>query len=172
MLLFSAHNKEPGQSRQGHTKKLCCSRSSGSCCCWCRLSIFGLGVVNKGLHVTPWAYHCCCFCCYCCCWVPGLVVVCKVIFMANQTWVELNCCWVELWLSWGCDNNNNVTPLVNLSMITFYLHWRLGLPAPFQTSADRDALFAKMDENGDGSISFDEWLAMFLKEIIAPVAAL
>merc|ERR1712119_84690 len=49
---------------------------------------------------------------------------------------------------------------------------RLGLPAPFQTSADRDALFAKMDENGDGAISYDEWLSCFMTEIIAPVAAL
>ena len=49
---------------------------------------------------------------------------------------------------------------------------RLGLPAPFQTQGDRDALFSKMDENGDGSISYDEWLSCFLKEIIAPVAAL
>jgi len=49
---------------------------------------------------------------------------------------------------------------------------RLGLPAPFQTNDDRDAAFRRMDENGDGGISFDEWLAFFLKEIIAPVAAL
>ena len=52
------------------------------------------------------------------------------------------------------------------------MYYRLGLPAPFQTSAERDKLFAKMDENGDGAISFDEWLAMFIKEIISPVAAL
>jgi len=29
-----------------------------------------------------------------------------------------------------------------------------------------------MDENGDGAISYDEWLGCFVKEIIAPVAAL
>ena len=40
---------------------------------------------------------------------------------------------------------------------------RLGLPAPFQTNDDRDAAFKRMDENGDGGISFDEWLAFFLK---------
>ena len=33
------------------------------------------------------------------------------------------------------------------------------------------ALFKKMDENGDGSISYDEWLTCFLSEIVAPVAA-
>merc|ERR1712020_796791 len=49
---------------------------------------------------------------------------------------------------------------------------RTGLPAPYQTAEERDACFAKMDENGDGAISFDEWLSFFLKEIIAPVAAL
>ena len=66
---------------------------------------------------------------------------------------------------------------------------RLGLPAPFQLAEEREKTFAKMDENGDGSIAFDEWLAFFLQvterclfdtkklfstpqEIIAPVAAL
>merc|ERR1712055_53304 len=49
---------------------------------------------------------------------------------------------------------------------------RLGLPAPFQLAEEREKTFAKMDENGDGSIAFNEWLAFFLQEIIAPVAAL
>ena len=49
---------------------------------------------------------------------------------------------------------------------------RLGLPAPFQTPDEQTGLFKKMDENGDGSISYDEWLGCFLSEIIAPVAAL
>ena len=48
---------------------------------------------------------------------------------------------------------------------------RLGLPAPYQTPEEQMGLFKKMDENGDGSISYDEWLACFLSEIIAPVAA-
>merc|ERR1712045_144047 len=48
---------------------------------------------------------------------------------------------------------------------------RLGLPAPFQTPEEQMGLFKKMDENGDGSISYDEWLGCFLSEIIAPVAA-
>ena len=47
----------------------------------------------------------------------------------------------------------------------------LGLPAPYQTPEEQIALFKKMDENGDGSISYDEWLSCFLSEIIAPVAA-
>merc|ERR1712192_221986 len=49
---------------------------------------------------------------------------------------------------------------------------RLGLPAPFQTGEERDACFKAMDENGDGAISYDEWLSFFLKDIISPVAAL
>merc|ERR1712110_1267765 len=32
--------------------------------------------------------------------------------------------------------------------------------------------FKAMDENGDGAISYDEWLGFFLKDIISPVAAL
>ena len=52
-----------------------------------------------------------------------------------------------------------------------YSHFRLGLPAPFQTPEEQMGLFKKMDENGDGSISYDEWLGCFLSEIIAPVAA-
>ena len=48
---------------------------------------------------------------------------------------------------------------------------RLGLPAPYQTPEEQMALFKKMDENGDGSISYDEWLTCFIKEIIGPVAA-
>ena len=42
---------------------------------------------------------------------------------------------------------------------------RLGLPAPFATSAERKEMFQKMDENGDGSISFDEWLGFSLEQI-------
>ena len=42
--------------------------------------------------------------------VEFLVVVggcwCKVIFMSNTTFVLLGC--VELWLTWGCDKNNQV----------------------------------------------------------------
>ena len=52
-----------------------------------------------------------------------------------------------------------------------YSCFRLGLPAPFQTPEEQMGLFKKMDENGDGSISYDEWLGCFLSEIIAPVAA-
>merc|ERR1711936_373574 len=66
-------------------------------------------------------------------------------------------------------SNSEFATMINVATFN---QKRLGLPAPFQTSDDRDVLFRKMDENGDGSISFDEWLAMFMKEIIAPVAAL
>jgi len=84
------------------------------------------------------------------------------------------------WFSWKCfqaadaDRDGQVSNSEFATMINVATSGqkRLGLPAPYQTSADRDALFAKMDENGDGAISFDEWLACFMKEIIAPVAAL
>ena len=42
---------------------------------------------------------------------------------------------------------------------------RLGLPAPFQLAEEREKTFAKMDENGDGSIAFNEWLAFFLQVV-------
>jgi len=49
---------------------------------------------------------------------------------------------------------------------------RVGLPAPFQTPDDQAAAFKAMDENGDAAISYDEWLAFFLKDIIGAVAAM
>jgi len=49
---------------------------------------------------------------------------------------------------------------------------RFGMEVPFQSADERKAMFAKMDENGDGSISFDEWLAFSLENIINKVAAL
>lgn len=49
---------------------------------------------------------------------------------------------------------------------------RLGLPAPFGTSDERNQAFKAMDENGDGHISFDEWQDWSHKNLIAPVAAL
>jgi len=47
---------------------------------------------------------------------------------------------------------------------------RFGMAVPFQGDAERAEMFQKMDENGDGSISFDEWLSFSLAEIIAKVA--
>eukprot|EP00090_Calanus_glacialis_P010938 TRINITY_DN19416_c0_g1_i1.p1 TRINITY_DN19416_c0_g1~~TRINITY_DN19416_c0_g1_i1.p1 ORF type:complete len:240 (-),score=83.69 TRINITY_DN19416_c0_g1_i1:198-917(-) len=47
---------------------------------------------------------------------------------------------------------------------------RLGMPVPFSTAEERAATFKSMDENGDESISFDEWLAFSNKEIISQVA--
>merc|ERR1712123_439855 len=84
------------------------------------------------------------------------------------------------WFSWKCfraadadrDGQVSNSEFATMLNVATYGQKRLGLPAPFQTSAERDKLFAKMDENGDGAISFDEWLAMFMKEIISPVAAL
>jgi len=49
---------------------------------------------------------------------------------------------------------------------------RIGLEVPFQSADERQAMFAKMDENGDGSISFDEWLTFSMENIISKVAAL
>jgi hypothetical protein len=46
---------------------------------------------------------------------------------------------------------------------------RFGMAVPFQGDAERAEMFQKMDENGDGSISFDEWLSFSLAEIIAKV---
>jgi len=47
---------------------------------------------------------------------------------------------------------------------------RLGMPVPFSTPEERAATFKAMDENGDESISFDEWLAFCNAEIISKVA--
>ena len=47
---------------------------------------------------------------------------------------------------------------------------RFGMSVPFQSDAERADMFKKMDENGDGSISFDEWLSFSLAEIISKVA--
>jgi len=49
---------------------------------------------------------------------------------------------------------------------------RLGMETPFQSTEERTEIFKKMDENGDGSISFDEWLNFSLNDIIAKVASL
>jgi len=46
---------------------------------------------------------------------------------------------------------------------------RLGLPTPFATSAERKEMFAKMDENGDGAIAFDEWLGFSIGQIFSQV---
>jgi hypothetical protein len=51
-----------------------------------------------------------------------------------------------------------------------YSFSRLGMPVPFSTAEERAATFKSMDENGDESISFDEWLAFSNKEIISQVA--
>lgn len=49
---------------------------------------------------------------------------------------------------------------------------RLGLPAPFQTQEEREGCFKRIDENGDGGISYDEWLSCLIQDIISPVGAL
>ena len=52
------------------------------------------------------------------------------------------------------------------------LYFRLGLPVPFATSEERQECFKKMDENGDGSVSFDEWLKFSVDEIISKIASM
>merc|ERR1712050_30462 len=84
------------------------------------------------------------------------------------------------WFSWKCfqaadadrDCQVSGSEFATMLNVATAAQKRTGLPAPYQTAEERDACFAKMDENGDGAISFDEWLSFFLKEIIAPVAAL
>ena len=52
-------------------------------------------------------------------------------------------------------------------LLTFY--YRVGLPDPYPTSEDRKRVFSAIDENGDESVSADEWLVFCAKEIIAKV---
>merc|ERR1711971_1269136 len=84
------------------------------------------------------------------------------------------------WFSWKCfqaaeaDRDGQVSgdEFATMIAISTANQKRPGLPAPFQTGEERDACFKAMDENGDGAISYDEWLSFFLKDIISPVAAL
>lgn len=46
---------------------------------------------------------------------------------------------------------------------------KLGVTLPPLAPEDRKNMFAAMDENGDGAISFDEWLAFSMKTIIAQI---
>merc|ERR1711988_1097058 len=83
------------------------------------------------------------------------------------------------WFSWKCfqaadadrDGQVSAEEFGTMINVATAAQKRLGLPAPFQTPEEQMGLFKKMDENGDGSISYDEWLGCFLSEIIAPVAA-
>merc|ERR1712112_598496 len=49
---------------------------------------------------------------------------------------------------------------------------RLGLPTPFSSKEERAAAFKEMDENGDESISFDEWQDFSQKKIFSLIASL
>jgi len=46
---------------------------------------------------------------------------------------------------------------------------KLGLSMPPLGPDDKKAMFGAMDENGDGHISFDEWLSFSMKNIIAQI---
>jgi len=48
---------------------------------------------------------------------------------------------------------------------------RLGLVVAFPTPEDKTAAFAAVDENGDGSVSFDEWLKFANSDIMSKVTA-
>jgi len=48
---------------------------------------------------------------------------------------------------------------------------RLSLWVAYPSPEDKAAAFAAVDENGDGSVSFDEWLNFANQEILAKVAA-
>jgi len=84
------------------------------------------------------------------------------------------------WFCWKCfqaadaDRDGQVTASEFATMINVATaaQKRLGLPAPYQTAGDRDACFRNMDENGDGAISFNEWLGFYTKDVLAKVAAL
>jgi len=46
---------------------------------------------------------------------------------------------------------------------------KLGLALPALGEEDMNSMFAAMDENGDGAISFDEWLGFSMKTIISTI---
>jgi len=46
---------------------------------------------------------------------------------------------------------------------------RVGLPDPFPSPEDRAKVFSAIDENGDGSLSADEWLQFCRQEIVGKV---
>jgi Ca2+-binding EF-hand superfamily protein len=84
------------------------------------------------------------------------------------------------WFSWKCfqaadaDRDGQVSADEFPIMITIATANQVvvGLPAPYQTADEMAACFKAVDENGDGGVSYDEWLGFFLKDIIAPIAAL
>jgi len=84
------------------------------------------------------------------------------------------------WFCWkafqaaDADRDGQVTNSEFATMLNVATHSqkRLGLPAPYQTANERDSCFQAMDSNGDGSISFNEWLSFYMQDILAKVAAL
>jgi len=69
----------------------------------------------------------------------------------------------------GQVTNSEFAAMINVATAA---QKRLGLPAPYQTASERDSCFQQMDENADGSISFNEWLSFYMKDILAKTAAL
>merc|ERR1712168_302327 len=69
----------------------------------------------------------------------------------------------------GQVTNSEFAAMINVATAA---QKRLGLSAPYQTASERDSCFQQMDENADGSISFNEWLSFYMKDILAKTAAL
>jgi len=84
------------------------------------------------------------------------------------------------WFCWkafqaaDADRDGQVTCSEFATMINVatYAQKKLGLPASYQTQVERNSCFKAMDTNGDGSISFNEWLSFYMTDILAKTAAL
>ena len=63
--------------------------------------------------------------------------------------------------------NGSYSFILKLSFTQY--SFRIGLEVVFASDNERAEMFKKMDDNGDGAISFDEWLAFSLEHIIAKV---
>jgi len=66
----------------------------------------------------------------------------------------------------GKVDQSEFTTLINVLIET---PKKLGLSLPALGDEDRKNMFAAMDENGDGAISFNEWLDFSMKTIIAQI---
>jgi Ca2+-binding EF-hand superfamily protein len=66
----------------------------------------------------------------------------------------------------GKVDESEFTTLINVLTET---PKKLGLSLPALGDEDRKNMFAAMDENGDGAISFNEWLDFSMKTIVAQI---
>ena len=65
--------------------------------------------------------------------------------------------------SYSIKTNEQDTVLIILMAL------RLGVSLPSLTPDERKSMFTAMDANGDGAISFDEWLSFSMTNIIAKI---